>query len=197
MSIEQLNQEVSQDDVDQNARSYWKDRADLMGITYANNIPTPKLKELVQAKLAEPIQAHSDTAYIRPADPTVLAMEDRANALVRFKITVLDPEKANWSGMVVTVGNNNILVSRAIYFIDEPWHAERIIIDHLKEMKYLPRTTKKDKYNAKNISMKEHDYRRVKRMPCFHIEELPPLTEQELKDLAHLQAQNGTGQQEY
>ena len=52
MSTEIKN--VSTEEIDTNARTYWKNQANMMGIDYPNNITTDKLKDLVQTKLAEP-----------------------------------------------------------------------------------------------------------------------------------------------
>lgn len=195
MSISELNQEVTQEDIEQNARAYWKEKADLLGIQYANNIPTDKLKQLVQEKLAEPVQQAGTRGktYVEKLAPEVREMHDKANALVRFRIRVLDPTKANWSGIWVTAGNDNLTaITRAIYFIDQEWHAERIIINTLKNMKYGYRP----QVRRNRFKGDVNDHEKPRFLPMFHIEELPPLTEQELKDLAHYQSQNNSGQYE-
>ena len=46
MSIEQTNLNVSTEDTEINERDYWKEQANIRGVSYANNIPTAKLKEL-------------------------------------------------------------------------------------------------------------------------------------------------------
>lgn len=193
MSISQLNKEVTTEDVEQNARDYWKEKADLLSIEYANNIPTEKLKQLVQQKLAEPVQGTRGATYLEKLAPEVRKMLDDANALVRFRIRVLDPTKANWTGMWVTAGNDNLSpVTRAIYFIDQEWHAERIILNTLKNMKYGYRPPVRRNRFKGDVN----DHEKPRFLPMFHIEELPLLTEQELKDLAVYQSQNNSGQYE-
>lgn len=193
MSIDQI-QEFSEEQADTNARSYWKQRADMLALDYHSNIPTEKLKDLVQAKLAEQgAMGTKGSKYASMLAPEVRSMQDQATQLVRFKINVLDPSKANWSGMYVTVGNDNLApVKRAIYFIEEAWHAERIIIEYLKAARYASRP----KENNPRLKGTFNKYNKTRLLPMFHIQELPPLTQEELEDLAKYQAQNGTGQQE-
>lgn len=184
-------------DKEQSEREYWKERADLMGLSYPNNIPTEKLKLQVQAKLAEPVKgmSQSEVQYRSKVDPAILAMEEEATKLVRYRIHVLEPSKLGWTGMYITVGNDNLApVRRAIYFIDEPWHAERIVVDHLKTMVYAHRPQKQS--SVLKGSFAESDRGKVTWRPMFKIEELPPLTPEELENLKDYQAKNNTGQRE-
>ena len=186
MSTEIKN--VSTEEIDTNARTYWKNQANMMGIDYPNNITTDKLKDLVQTKLAEPSKKGELTA--EKYSPKVLSMRDEALRLVRFKIKVLDPNRQSWSGMWVTAGNANLTpITRAIYFIDEAWHAEKIIVDHLKSMKYTLRPFDMVQKRGKTLPV-------GKQLPMFEITELPPLTTEELESLKKLQLSQNTGQQE-
>lgn len=193
MSIEKLDDYIPEL-TEENTREYWKNRAGLLGITYPNNIKLEDLKSLVQAKLAEqvPLPVDANATYKGKLHPAIVKMQDEATKLVRFKITVLDPNRASWTGMLATVGNANLVIKRAIYFIDEPWHAEKIVVDYLKGMKYVHRPVAKDRM-GKGV-LNSHD--NPKMLPVFHIEELPPLTQEELNELAKYQAANNTGQSE-
>lgn len=195
MSIEQLNDELTKEMMEDNDREYWKNRANMLGVEYHQTIPLDKLKAKVQAKMAEqaPLPANSNAVYQGKLHPAIVSMQDRATQLVRFRIKVLDPSKLGWTGMLVSVGNANLApIKRAIYFIDEPWHAERIIVDYLKGMKYAYRPSAyRDNLKGNFAEMNKPKY-----MPAFSIEELPPLTKEELEDLARQQAVNNTGQME-
>lgn len=189
MSTQELNTAPTEQEVQANEREYWKQRADLMGIQYAKNITLEKLKELVQQKMAEPVGTKGRVTVEKYA-PEVAQMRDNALSLVRFKIRMLDPMKQGWTGMWVTVGNDNLTpIKRAIYFIDEPWHAERIIVEYLKSMHYYLRPMNQIQQKGQPLP------RTAKKLPMFEITELPPLTEEELKALAEQQQANGTGQQ--
>lgn len=196
MSEQILENEITEIEVEENSREYWKERANLLGITYPVNITTPKLQELVQKTMAENDAKQSATGTrgitrIEKLAPEVIKAQDDALALVRFKLTVLDPNKSSLSGMIFSVGNDNIApVKRTIPFNTEVWHAERIIVDYMKGMKYQQL---KSKWNDR-MKANFDDPASAKLMPCFHIEELPPLTEEELRELAEVQMAQGTGE---
>jgi hypothetical protein len=197
MSIEQTNLNVSTEDTEINERVYWKEQANIRGVSYPNNITTQKLKEAVQAKIAE--QEAMMTGGTRGRGgleklaPEVLKNIDEATALVRFSIHVLDPSKQDWTGVTVTAGNANFSPVRRTIPLNAPvWHAEKILVEVLKSMKYAHRKSERHprlKTHVDNLS-------KAKYLPCFKIVELPPLTTEELKALAEQQAVNNTGQAE-
>lgn len=192
--VEQANVEMSNEELEQNERQYWKEQADFRGLGYANNIPTPKLKELVKKAIAEADMAKTDGTRGRKTleklAPEVLANIDKATALVRFKITVLDPSKQDWTGIYLTGGNDNFSAVRRLVPLNAPvWHAERILVEILKNMKYSYRKSERHPRLRTHID----NMSKAKMLPCFQITELPPLTEEELKELALAQATNNTG----
>lgn len=199
MSIEQATVDVSIEETELNERDYWKQQAHIRGIDFPQNIPTQKLKDLVQARIAEMDAKHSGSTGTRGRStlerlaPEVLKNIDQATALVRFRIDVLDPSRQDWTGMYVTAGNDNFsAVRRLIPFNAPVWHAERILVEVLKGMKYTYRKSERHPRLRTHID----NMSREKYLPCFKITELPPLTEEELKALAEQQAVNNTGQSE-
>lgn len=199
MSIEQATVDVSVEETELNERDYWKQQAHIRGIDFPQNIPTQKLKDLVQARIAEMDAQHSGSTGTRGRStlerlaPEVLKNIDQATALVRFRIDVLDPSRQDWTGMYVTAGNDNFsAVRRLIPFNAPVWHAERILVEVLKGMKYTYRKSERHPRLRTHID----NMSREKYLPCFKITELPPLTEEELKALAEQQAVNNTGQSE-
>lgn len=199
MSIEQALVDVSTEETELNERDYWKQQAQIRGIEFPQNIPTAKLKDLVQTKIAEMDAQHSGSSGTRGRKvleklaPEVLKNIDQATALVRFQIDVLDPSRQDWTGMYVTAGNDNFAgVRRLIPFNAPVWHAERILVEVLKGMKYTSRKSERHPRLRTHIdNMSKERY-----LPCFRITELPPLTMEELKALAEQQAVNNTGQSE-
>lgn len=197
MSIEQTNLNLTTEDTEINERDYWKEQANIRGVSYPNNVPTQKLKELVQAKIAE--QEAMTTGGTRGRNslealaPEVLRNIDEATALVRFTIHTLDPSKQDWTGITVTAGNANFSPVRRTIPLNAPvWHAERILVELLKSMQYAHRKSERHprlKTHVDNLT-------KAKYLPCFKIVELPPLTPEELKALAEQQALNNTGQAE-
>ena len=196
MSVQETDVVVTDELSEANERNYWKEQANFRGISYPNNITTPKLKELVKAKIAE-VEATRvvngrGINSLTKLDPKVRENLDKATALVRFRLSVLDPSKQGWTGIRVSAGNDNFTaIQRIIPFNAPVWHAERILVEVLKNMKYQQFTSAKHNRlgNIDNIN-------KPKKLPCFHIEELPPLTEEELKQLAQYQVNSNTGQSE-
>lgn len=197
MTDQPLDRDVTSEEVDTNSRDYWKEQADKLALSYPSNIPTEKLITLVKTTIQTRAEAQKNNATnglnksVGKLALEVQSMQDTAMSLVRFKLTVLDPNKRSLTGMFVSAGNDNIApVKRMIPFNVPVWHAERIIVEHLKNVKY---TALQSKYNP-NLRSSFDDPSSRKLMPSFLIEELPPLTPEELADLQKLQAQQGTGQ---
>lgn len=195
MSIQEATVDVSSADTEINERDYWKEQANFRGIAYPNNITTPKLKELVQAEIAKADTMRSGGTRGRQTleklAPEVLQNIDKATALVRFSIDVLDPSKQDWTGIYVTAGNDNFSAVRRLIPLNAPvWHAERILIEVLRGMKYSHRKSQRHPRLRTHVD----NMTKATMLPCFRITELPPLTEEELKQLALEQATNNTGQ---
>jgi len=108
-------------------------------------------------------------------------------ALVRIRVTCMNPNKREWQGEMITAGNR--LVGHVTKFVpfngaDEGWHVPRIILNVMRERKCQVFETTKTR---NGVSM-----RKGRLINEFAIEELPMLTEQELKDLAQRQAMAGS-----
>ena len=100
--------------------------------------------------------------------------------LVRVRITNMNPLKGNLKGEILTVGNATIgTVKKFIPFnAEQGWHVPQILLTQLRNRKYMTH------YEIKigNKKIKKH-----KLVPEFAIEELPPLTATEIKELAQRQ----------
>lgn len=195
MSIEQAHVELTDEIVETNEREYWKEQANFRGIAYPNNITLPKLKELVQKHIAEADIARGTgtrgRTTLEKLAPEVLRNIEQATALVRFKIDVLDPSKQDWTAVIISGGNDNFSAIKRLIPLNAPvWHAERILVGILKGMKYSHRKSERHPRLRTHID----NLSKSKLLPCFKITELPPLTEEELKQLAIEQATNNTGQ---
>lgn len=196
MTDQLTNTDVTPEEVDTNSREYWKQEAEKLALSYPNNMPTEKLIALVQSTIKARAEAHANTPArglnksIGRLAPEVQSMQDTAMSLVRFRLTVLDPNKRSATGIFVSAGNDNLApIKRMIPFNAPVWHAERIVVEHLKNIKY---TALQSRYNDR-LKASFDDPNSRKLMPCFLIEELPPLTDEELANLQQLQSQQGTG----
>lgn len=191
--LEPVNTEAVEAEIEtaeENTRAYLIQQADVLGLNYPKNIPTEKLKQIVGNKLKQ-VNSEKKTTNKKAADQ----FKDM-RALVRIKIHVLNPAKQNWTGEFFSVGNDVIpTVTRFIPYNSEGgiWHVERIFIDMLKSRKY----TYMPEFSSSSKDPKKYgvDYNSIKLLPEFSIEELPPLTKEELEDLGAMQAANGSIQE--
>ena len=94
----------------------------------------------------------------------------------------MNPAKKEWEGEIFTVGNAVVgSVKKYVPFnADEGWHVPYIIYEALRERQCQIFVSSKTK---NGVTM-----RQGKMIKEYAIEVLPPLTEEELKDLAQRQA---------
>jgi len=182
--------------------SMLKQRADMMGIKYSNRIGIEALREKINAKLEgrseEPTEgAENETqeqvnalAPDKPVKKETLRqkLHREQMKLVRLRITNMNPKKANIPGEIITVGNRYLgTVRKYIPFgeaTENGYHVPYCLYQLLKNRKFLHIREIKDRRTGTNRI--ETSWVRE-----FALEELPPLTEAELKDLAIAQAAAG------
>lgn len=167
-----------------------KARADMLGISYHPSIGVEKLREKINAKLND--QPDPDSLVSSKAVETAKGEEtdgqrrkrlkDEANELVRINVTCMNPAKKEWQGEIFTAGNS--LVGTFKKFVPfnttDGWHVPRILYEMIKARECQIFYTEK----AKNgIAI-----RRGKLIKEFAIDVLPPLTKDELSELARRQA---------
>lgn len=177
-----------------------KARADQMGLSYHPNIGAEKLRERIAAALASdgPLTSEEEETHNTPQATSEaktkapvfketdiqrrLRMKREAQKLVRIRVACMNPAKKEWEGEIFTVGNS-VVGSHTKYVpfnVDEGWHVPHIIYKHMKERKcqvFFDRRTK----DGDRV-------REGKLISEFNIEVLPPLTPEELKELARRQA---------
>lgn len=183
-------------ETNQNDLAALKARADLMGITYHPSIGYEKLRDKIAAKLNDeedpadedtpPVAAPVAAPVAEPRKETEnefrLRHKREALALVRIRLTCMNPAKKEWEGEVITAGNSVVgTVSKFVPFnAEEGWHVPRIILEVLKNRQCQVFVSTKSKGGVTQ--------RQGKLIREFAIEELPPLTEEEIKELARRQA---------
>jgi hypothetical protein len=185
-----------------------KNRARLMGLVFSNNIGIEALRAKVKAKMegeAEPVEAApakvetTAEAYVLPETaPEVVvpaakkltlrqSMRQREMALVRLRITNLDPKKKDLPGEIFTFANR-ILGSVKKYIpygeqTDNGYHVPVCIYKQLQSREFLQIKTTKNS--------KGQDEVKAKYVREFALEVLPMLTPKELASLAASQAAAG------
>jgi hypothetical protein len=168
-----------------------KARADLMRLSYHPSIGVEKLREKVAAALSDqPVKEDLPVAAAVPAASPVVETENmrlrrlkqEAHALVRIRVTCMNPNKKDWEGEIITVGNSLVgTVSKFVPFnVEDGWHVPRILYEVLLARQcqvFYPVKTMHGVTVRKGKLIKE-----------FAIEVLPQLTPEELRDLAQRQA---------
>lgn len=189
-------------------------RARTMGIEFSNNIGLETLKKKIEARQNELDGNGTDEAGgetggdetvnqdagtnaltgepVKPAPRKKTLYEElyeKQMALVRVRITNLDPKKKDLPGEVFTIANEVLgKVSRYVPYgevTDDGWHLPYCIYKNLEERRFLNIRTKTDprtKTQSTESSMAKE----------FAIEVLPPLTPTELAKLAAAQAAAGS-----
>lgn len=160
-----------------------KERADLLGIKYSNNIGLETLKAKINERLENQNlenQAQNDKVSLRKK------IQEEQMKLVRIRLNVLNPAKSAWRGEIFTIANSVLGTVKKFVpydpkFYENGYHVPYCIYKMLDDKTYL---------NIKVI----RDPRTGREMPHtsfakeFGIEVLPPLTREELQELAKEQA---------
>lgn len=163
-----------------------KARADLLGISYHPSIGLEKLREKINAAASDGSDQKPNEVITKTDDETPeqkrVRLKKQALELVRIRVTCMNPAKAEWEGEIITAGNSAVgSVTKYIpYNADAGWHVPRIIYQQLAERQCQIFTTVTDGRGNK--------VRQGKLIREFAIEVLPPLTKEELHDLAQRQA---------
>lgn len=162
-----------------------KKRADIMGIKYGPNISVATLKAKIEEALTEdvPKVEEEDSKPVKIKESISKKTDERkeANKLVRCIITCLDPLKKSISGEIFTAYNESAGVVAKYIPFNVPYHVPQLILKQIRAAKCTVFTHKKD-------SKDEQEYRLTS---AYGIEELPPLTQKELDELARSQARAG------
>lgn len=159
-----------------------KARADLLGISYHPSIGLEKLRDKVNAALASGEQSEGS---VKDDAAERIELQNKAAELVRIRVTCMNPAKKEWEGEIFTTGNSVVGTFKKFvpFNADEGWHVPRIILEMIQQRQCQIFTTVKSKNGVA--------VRQGKLIKEFAVEILPPLTEEELKDLAQRQAMAG------
>lgn len=182
MNEQELNQEVEVSELDA-----LKEQANRLGIKYSNNIGLETLKEKVAKALnADTVETDEEIA-IKPKTENQLRNDAKkyVEKLVRVRITCLNPLKKEWLGEFISAGND--LVGNYTKYIpfnsDNAYHIPQIIFNYMQEKQcqiFINRKLENGEVTRVGKLIKE-----------FGFEVLPPLTEEELQELARDQTARG------
>ena len=182
-----------------------KSRADMMGITYSNNIGIDALRKKIDAKMNgeaddAPVQEQAVDA-VHPANPLIgqdkpvkrkslrQHLYDENMKQIRIRIQCLDPKKANLPGEIFTVANEHLGTVKKFVpygeYSEGGYHVPNIIYKMLIARRFLNIRTVKDKRTG--VATPVSSWAKE-----FAIEVLPPLTKQELENLKVAQMAAGS-----
>lgn len=202
--------QIDQSDIDlaEDELALLKDRAKLMGIRFSNNIRLEALREKVNAAQAgekvtevedEPSAPSAKVNPLAAVGPAAEApavkqltlrqwMVQEQMKLVRVRIQNLDPKKKDLPGEVLCVANEFLgTIKKYIPYgeaSDEGYHVPFCIFTELESRRFQNIRTYTDKV-TRQIKI-EASWARE-----FSLEVLPPLTREELTQLASAQAAAG------
>lgn len=169
-----------------------KARADLMGVKYHPSISFAKLSEKIADHLSDkPAQDETKNETSVKQDQTPVQETENAKrgrlkrealALVRVRITCMNPAKKEWEGELFTAGNSFIgSVTKFVPFNnDEGWHVPQIILNQIKNRECQIFTTVRDSRGQAQ--------RKGKMIKEFAVEIMEALTQEDLAELARRQA---------
>lgn len=175
-----------------------KERARLMGIPFSGKIGVDALKKKIQDRLdgkasagdaegGDDVEGEVKAEVKKTKAQIEQETRDRvwaeSMALVRCRIYNLNPQKRDIHGEIITVANKYLgTVRKFIPFgeaTDNGYHIPKVIYEDLKSRQFQQITTKQ-----KNGKIEVGS----RMVPEYNIEVLPPLTKEELDELAIKQA---------
>ncbi|WP_036233780.1 hypothetical protein [Marinobacterium litorale] len=168
-----------------------KARADKMGIKYHPSIGEDALAKKIEDKM-EGTESSDSTNEPAPTTSAGIGknvessaalrrrLKKDAEALVRIRVTCMNPLKKEWPGEIFTVSNSIVGTQRKMVPFNVEYHVPKIIYKQMLSRQYQYFYTEKAP-NGQKI-------RKGKLVNEFAIEVLPQLTEKELKELARQQA---------
>ena len=168
-----------------------KQRAQTLGIKFHPSIGLESLRSKVSAALTgeDAEKAAEEPVPEAPAAESRIQMRNRlrkeASALVRVRVTCMNPNKKEWKGEIFTASNSIVGTFRKYvqFNTEEGWHVPQIILNMIKARQFQTFYTIK---NERGVAV-----RKGKLVPEFAVEILPPLTEKELLELSRRQALAG------
>lgn len=175
------------DTPEQDELTVLKARADMMGISYHPSIGVDKLRTKIQEKLDGKEEVEEVKETVKESKKESVSdkharLQKEASRLVRINVTCMNPMKKEWEGEIITAGNSVVGTHRKYvpFNTSDGWHVPYIIYKQLQERKFQSFYTVKD--------VRGNDLRKSKLIPEFSIQELPPLTKEEIAELARKQS---------
>jgi len=168
-----------------------KRQARAMGIPFSNNIGVETLRAKIKAAMEGETEKEKTLENQAMEDPQKkpvkkLSLREKLRrenlALVRVRVTNLDPKERDLPGEIFTVANEYVGTVRKYVHFNVPWHVPKCIYKMIRNQKFLNIRV----YKQNGREMVETSW-----SPKYSVEVLPPLTEEELQKLAVAQRSKG------
>lgn len=166
-----------------------KEQAKKLGISHSPNIGLDTLRSKIEAHLNGEPEVETAVAANETAEERTRRIRNELQAeglkLVRVRVTNMDPSKSELRGEILTVQNKYIGTVRKFVPYGEAsevgYHIPKVLYDMLKEKKFNQIKTRKGR-DPREVIVEQ------RMVNEFAIEVLPPLTQEELANLAAAQA---------
>lgn len=172
-------EENQEQEFTQEALESLKAKARFLGIS-TKGLSVDEIRKAI-AELDEPKQKKSRNKL---KYETRKQIRDRAMRLVRIRVANLNTAKKNLDGEYVFVANEYIgTVGKYVPFgekTENGWHVPYCIYEHLRDREFLHIWKVKDKSTGRDVT-------KTRWAKEFAIDVLPPLTEEEIKQIAAAQ----------
>lgn len=162
-----------------------KAKATEYGIPFKGNVSKAKLIELItryesgDTNLDGVIDDQDEPVAEVSEMDKIKALEDDALRLIRVIVTPNDVNKREFQSELFQTGNSVLgTISRAVPFGVE-WHVEHILLQSIQERQMH--------IMIKRKNQKNEEYYESKLVPAYTVQVLPPLTQEELNELARTQ----------
>ena len=157
-------------------------QADLMGITYSGNTSLEKLREKVKA-----VQAPEGEEKEEAKEDAYQKLYDEKMRLIHCRVTCLNPMYKNAGGAFFSLSNAVLGSHKWFVPFNTDIHITKWLFDFLKDHTYVDRSERGTRganglTKTKTVNTD---------MASFNIQELTPMTEAELKQLAADQKATG------
>lgn len=166
-----------------------KGQADRMGLQYHPSIGIAKLKARIKEVEAEiehkaALEANgqdgSMAASVPKQERTPAQAKAAAMSLVRVQITCMDPTKKAYPGELITAGNSVVGTVRKMVPFGRITHIPRIMFNILRDKEYVQHV---------ETPLPNGQIRKDKQLvKAYAVAELPPLTPDEIQEIADRQA---------
>lgn len=160
-----------------------KEKATSMGITFNNRIGTSTLKERINKKQGE-IEKSKAGNNTTPVHKTRSQIIKDMSKLKRVNITSRNPQHSKMKGVILNVGNDLKMFKKLVMF-ETDTHIPQVIYDHMKNNTIQTFVEKRNPDNGRK-------YKVSKFIKEYVIQDLPPLTAEELEEIKDRQERIGT-----